>query len=318
VCNCLCVDRPCLCRCCNCLCVDRPCLCRCCNCLCVDRPCLCRWWSSPTWASCPVAGPPSSGTTCSPLNPRYWNVQNLLNLNTDQTYSGILIRPTLWNTDRKYWQKCQHYTYQKYSEIPTLYLCKDYNIDWKSSISDGNKTKFTHYIVVIYFKWYKIAQGPQETNLGIEPKVLLIWYSIMLRINAQMENLPYYLGLSMILCALLNTPKKTISWSFKNRNFNCQLQALVGHLLYRSCRVGRVVAIVHSAQCTALCRALLSWEELLPVQPVMLPVRMMQQSLQSEILKLTCINIYQIILSVIKWVENNKLWLYVLQERKIH
>jgi len=54
------------------------------------------------------------------------------------------------------------------------------------------------------------------------------------------------------------------------------LQALVQHLLeYRSSRVGSVVAIVRSAEHTTLCRALLSWEELLLNQAVMLPVRML-------------------------------------------
>ena len=34
-----------------------------------------------------------------------------------------------------------------------------------------------------------MAQGPQETNLGTELKVLLIRYSVILQTNAQMLNL---------------------------------------------------------------------------------------------------------------------------------
>jgi len=50
------------------------------------------------------------------------------------------------------------------------------------------------------------------------------------------------------------------------------LQALIRYLLEcRSCRVGSVVPIVRSAECTTLCRALRSWEELLPNQAVMVP-----------------------------------------------
>jgi len=54
------------------------------------------------------------------------------------------------------------------------------------------------------------------------------------------------------------------------------LQALVQHLLEdRSCRVGSVVPIVCSAKHTPPSADLLSWEEVLPNQAVMLPVRML-------------------------------------------
>lgn len=70
----------------------------------------------------------------------------------------------------------------------------------------------------LYFKWYKIAHGPQ-TNLAWNQ------YSIKLWINAQMLNLPCYLGHIIILCALINTPvpnrpaRVTIRWNFKDLNF---------------------------------------------------------------------------------------------------
>lgn len=59
----------------------------------------------------------------------------------------------------------------------------------------------------LYFKWYKIAHGPRAN---------LAW------INAQMLNLPCYLGHIIILCVLINTPvpaRVTIKWNFKDFNF---------------------------------------------------------------------------------------------------
>lgn len=66
----------------------------------------------------------------------------------------------------------------------------------------------------LYFKWYKIAHGPRAN---------LAWnqYSIKLWINAQMLNLPCYLGHIIILCVLISRPvpaRVTIKWNYKDFN----------------------------------------------------------------------------------------------------
>ena len=57
-----------------------------------------------------------------------------------------------------------------------LFMLGDYNIDWKSSHSDGNKTKLNIILSSIYsrhlFQMVQDIIGPQEIHLGIEQSII--------------------------------------------------------------------------------------------------------------------------------------------------